>query len=211
VEAAAAALARLGKDPTARWRPDQRQIMSGIQDQLDTLRQIVEAIAPLQLPQGQASPRAAQTNLNDLVRQTVRRSQPVTQLNNLTVTTELPPETILVPADATLTGLVLDGLMSNAIRYGSAGGQVIIRLEKTPEAAVRVSFRSTGVVIEPKDSARIFDENAPSIAGNAHHFGGLGIRLSLIKEIVGRQGGKIWLESQQGKGTSFLISLPMIR
>ena len=73
VETAAAALAKLGKDPTARWRPDQRQLLTAIQDQLEALRHPGETRSPrLQLAHVRRQARP-QTNLNDLVRQTVRR------------------------------------------------------------------------------------------------------------------------------------------
>ena len=72
----------------------------------------------------------------------------------MTVSTELPPESILVPADASLAGQVLDGLMSNALRYSSNGGQVIIRLEKTADQQAHVAFRSVGVVIDAKEAER---------------------------------------------------------
>lgn len=209
IEAAAAALSKLGKDPTARWRPDQRQLMASIQDQLDALRQVVSAIEPLQLVQ--AGSKAAQTNLNDLIRQTVRHAQPFTQQCGLAVSTELPPESVLVPMESGLAGQVLDGLMSNAIRYSINGGQVVIRLEKTGEHQAHVTFRNVGVLINSKDAEHLFEDSATPTASAARRFGGLSIRLSLIKEILTRQGGKIWLDSQPGKGTTFHFSLPLAR
>ncbi len=209
IEIGASSLSKLAKDPTARWRTDQRQQLSSIQDSLDTLRQIVEAIEPQQLPQ--APLKNHLTNLNDLIRKTVQQSQSFAQQSGLSVSTELPPESVMVPLDPQLAGQVLDGLMSNAIRYGLNGGQVVIRLEKNADQQAQVTFRNVGVVINSKDAERIFEESTHPAASTMGRFGGLGIRLSLIKEILTRQGGKIWLDSQPGKGTTFHFSLPHAR
>jgi DNA-binding response OmpR family regulator/signal transduction histidine kinase len=209
VDKAASALSHLGKDPTARWRPEQRQLLATIQDQLDTLHQVSEAIAPLQFQQGPA--RVVRTNLNDLVRQAVRRAQAVTQHNNLTVTTELPPEAVNVGIEAVLANQVLDGLMSHAVKYSQAGGQIFIRLDKSHDQQARLSFRSVGTVIDPKEAAQLLDEAYTPDGTAAQRYGGLSVRLSLIKEILTRQSGKISVESQQGKSLSFLVSLPLSR
>lgn len=209
VETSLSALSRLGKDPTAHWRPEQRQLLATIHDSLETLHQVVDTITPLQLPQGLKS--SAQTNLNDLIRQSVRHSQTFAQQSGLSVITELPPEPVMALAEPALTGQVLDGLMSNAVKFSNSGGQIILRLEKTPDRHAHVTVRNVGVVMDAKATEEIFKENFRPDSAAVQRFGGLGIRLSLIKDIITRQGGKIWLESQPGKGTTFHISLPMAR
>lgn len=209
IETAAGALSKIAKDPTSRWRPDQRQQLTAIQESLDTLRQIVEAIEPQ--PAQQLPARNYQTNLNDLIRQTVRHAQSFSQQNGLSVSTELPPESVLVTLEPGLAGQVLDGLMSHVIHYSLNGGQVVIRLEKTAEQQAHVTFRNVGVLLNAKETERIFEDGPHPAASAVHRFSGLGIRLSLIKEILTRLGGKIWLESQPGKGTTFHFSLPHAR
>ena len=209
VESAAAALSKLGKDPTARWRADQRQLLSTINDQLDALRLLGSAITPtVSSPSGA---KAAQSNLNDLIRQTVRHMQPYTQAGGLSVSTELPPESVLAAVDTGLAGQVLDGLMSHTLCYSVNGGQVVIRLEKTSDQQAHIAFRNVGVVMDIKEVEHALDDSYDPPPVSGRRFNGLAVRLSLIKEILTRLGGKIWLESQPGKGTTFHFSLPLAR
>ena len=167
VEFAAAALGKLGKDPTARWRSDQRELLSTINDQLDALRLLGSAIMPT--VSSPAGAKAASSNLNDLIRQTVRHMQPYTQAGGLSVSTELPPESVLAAVDAGLAGQVLDGLMSHTLCYSVNGGQVVIRLEKTSDQQAHVAFRNVGVVMDIKEVERALDDsyNPPPDSGAA--------------------------------------------
>ncbi len=208
-ENAAGHLSRLGKDPTARWRPDQRQMLSGIQDQLDRLRQLSETMVPL--PQPQVSREGPHANLNDIVTTSLRRAQPFAQQGNLNISVEMSPEPLTIQVEPVIASQVLDGLVSNAVKFGISGGQLLVRVEKTPERLARIAVRTPGVSFDAKDAARAFEDGFKASGCQAQRFGGLGIRLSLIRDIVTRQGGKIWLENAAGKNVIFLVSFPLTR
>ena len=208
-DVAANALSRLGKDPTARWRPDQRQQLSAIQDQLDKLRQLSETMVPL--PQPQVSRDGPRANLNDIVTTSLRRAQPFAQLGGLSIAVEVPPEAITIQVNPVMASQVLDGLVSNAVKFCSAGGQVLVKVERTPERQARIAVRSQGSFLDPKDAARAFEDGFKASNSQPQRFGGLGIHLSLVRDIVTRQGGKIWLESQPDKNLTFFVSFPLVR
>jgi signal transduction histidine kinase len=117
----------------------------------------------------------------------------------------------MVALEPAFIGQILDGLLSNAIKFSSSGGQIVLRVEKTPERQVVVAVRSPGAVLDAKDTTRIFEESYRPDPARAQRFGGLGIRLSLIKDILTRHGGKIWVEIQPGKGVIFSAALPLAR
>ena len=202
-------LTRLGKDPTARWRPEQRQLLSAVQDQFEALRQLSETLAPLPLPQ--VSREVPRANLNDLVTQSLRRAQPFAQQDKLTFSAEIPNEPLMAQIESVMAGQVMDGLVSNAVKYSSAGAKILVRLEKTAERLAQITVSSPGAVIDSKESAKIFDPGHAPWIGQPLRFGGLGVRLSLIRDIVARQGGKIWMENQPGKGVVFFVNLPLAR
>lgn len=204
ISAAAEALNKLGKDPTARWRADQRQLLSTIQEKLDVLHQIVEAIPTH--PSGDA--RSTPAKLNDLIRQAVTRAQKLAQPNRLTLTTELPPESVAVNVEAGLLEPVLDSLLATAMRLNDSGAPVVIRLEREKDGNVHLAVRIAGVVLPQADVERVMNDTYPMTSPSAPRFSGLGIRMGLIQEILSRQGAKIWLESQSGKGTAFHLTLP---
>ncbi len=204
ISAAAEALNKLGKDPTARWRADQRQLLSTIQEKLDVLHQIVEAIPTP--PSGDT--RSTPAKLNELIRQAVTRAQKLAQPNRLTLTTELPPESVTVNVEAGLLEPVLDSLLATAMRLNDSGAPVVIRLEREKDGNVHLVVRIAGVVLPQADVERVMNDTYPMTSPSAPRFSGLGIRMGLIQEILSRQGAKIWLESQSGKGTAFHLTLP---
>jgi signal transduction histidine kinase len=209
VDTALNTLLRLGKDPTARWRPEQRQMISAIQDYLEKLRQLSEAMAPLPLPQiTREGPRA---NLNEIVAQAIRRGTPFAQQGGLALVPDLPGETVFAQTEPALAGQILDGLVSNAIKFCGSGGQIVVRLERTADRQAQITVRTPGALVDAKDTARIFEDGYKPDANRVQRFGGLGVRLSLVKDMLTRQGGKIWLENQPNKGVSFFVTLPLVR
>jgi signal transduction histidine kinase len=81
-----------------------------------------------------------------------------------------------------------------------------VRLERCPDT-VRLSVRDHGIGIAPHDAARIFErfERAVSV----RHYGGLGLGLFIVRQIVDAHGGRIHLESQPGAGATFTVELPL--
>lgn len=214
VSAALTALLQLSQDPTLRLRPDQRQQLVAAQDTLLDVQQIAEAIAPLHLLKSSAQHLA---NLADLITQSIHRMQPSARRSGITFQTQIPNEGLSVQVEEGLFIQALDGVMSNAVKYSSAGGQVVVGLEKAPDNSVHLFVTNQGRLLDAKEIEKMFEESsagrpAPRLrSGAAERFGGLGIHLYLVKEIITRHNGKIWMESQPGKGTTVHIRLPLVR
>jgi K+-sensing histidine kinase KdpD len=210
VETSLAALSRLAKDPTARWRPEQRQQISAIQDQLEKLQRLTETIAPYQ-SQKQVTREGPRANLGEQVAQAVRRGQPFARTGALTIQVEQAGDGLVVALDPAFVAQILDGLISNAVKFSSQGGQITLLAEKNSERQAVVSVRSPGARLDSKDTARIFEDSFRPDPAQAQRFGGLGIRLSLIRDILTRHGGKIWVESQSGSAIVFYAAMPLAR
>ncbi len=201
-----AALEQLGRDATARWRPDQRQLINVIQEGLTSAMQISEAI-----PSGAAQKvthERVQANLVEMAKQSVQRLQPYAQRCGVNITPELPSGSVLVLVDGDLMAKALDGLLGDAIRHTPAGGSVSLRLEKTTDNQARLSVRS-GRALNTKDVERVFADTDPQpVPGR---FSGLTVRLGLVREIAIRHGGKMVLESHSARSTDAHIFLPLAR
>jgi signal transduction histidine kinase len=101
---------------------------------------------------------------------------------------------------------VLTNLLSNAVRYTPRGGEVNVRLTETGagiERSVIISIEDNGPGIEAADLAHIFDRFYKSSDS-----GGMGLGLSIAKYLIEAHSGKIWVESEVGKGTKISFSLP---
>jgi len=203
------ALSKLAHDPAARWNVPQRQLLTTLQDNLKHIAVVNGSINPL--TPSQMTPSANSANLNGLVRQAVGRFLPIAQTNGLTLTADLPQEIILAAANPTQIAQVLDCLISNAMRHCNVGEKVWIHLERTPENTARVCVSDSGRGMTAQLAARIFEPVFEPEMDHRLRFGGLGIRLSLAREIILRFNGKIWVETKPNQGSRFYFTLPVGR
>ena len=102
---------------------------------------------------------------------------------------------------------VVINLLSNAIKYSPGGGKVFVNAELKNDV-LKVSVKDNGIGISKKNLNKIFDRYYRE-DGRAVHFQGLGIGLSIVKEIIQRHNGKIWAESEPGSGSTFYFTLPV--
>lgn len=213
LQCAHAALDELARDPLARLRPEQRQKLSGAIDAIQQAREVLDAADPQRMPS--SIPARAQINLVEMIQSSVSRLQPVARRTGMQISTELPAEPVIAQADPGLLDQIIDGALCSGLRFGANGGHVTLRLEKSSDGQAYLRVRSTGRMLTSKDIEKAFEENEPPLpkpaAGAAAPFRGLGIRLSLLKDIITRQHGEIWLESQPLKGTTLHIRLPVLR
>jgi signal transduction histidine kinase len=99
---------------------------------------------------------------------------------------------------------VLENLVSNALKHGGETGEIVVRVEKR-EGEARVSVRDSGPGIDPEHVPHLFDRfyRASTRAS------GLGLGLYISRILVEAHGGRIWVESEPGQGSTFTIVLPL--
>ena len=98
-------------------------------------------------------------------------------------------------------------LISNAIKYTEPGGIVVVGLMQNPNHVVGV-VRDTGIGMTPEQLTHVFDEFYRTEEAKAMERQGTGLGLSIVKRIVETYGGRIWVESEKGKGSKFGFALP---
>jgi signal transduction histidine kinase len=102
---------------------------------------------------------------------------------------------------------ILLNLLSNAVKFTPEGGRIGINARQT-DGGVEVSVTDTGIGIAPEDQAKIFEEFRQVGGDYAHKKEGTGLGLTLAKKFVELHGGRIWVESEVGKGSTFSFTLP---
>jgi PAS domain S-box-containing protein len=123
---------------------------------------------------------------------------------SITLAMELPPDLRAVTVDATRIVQVISNLLGNAIKFTDAGGTVTVRAANGPTSVV-VSVEDTGTGIEPEALNRIFDRFWQARPTPRR---GSGLGLAIARGIIEAHGGRIWVESEVGRGSVFSFSLP---
>jgi two-component system sensor histidine kinase VicK len=118
-------------------------------------------------------------------------------------------DSITVYADRDKISSVVSNLLSNAVKYSPKGKNIYVNCELTNNMA-RVSVRDEGMGIKPEDALKLFERYYRVEASDTQHISGFGIGLYLSAEIIERHDGKIWVESEIGKGSTFYFSLPVV-
>jgi len=119
------------------------------------------------------------------------------------------PEVVL-HADADRLEQVLCNFVDNAIKYGRIHGTVSVTAHVTKNAQVEVSIRDDGPGIPPESLERVFERFYRVDKARSREQGGTGLGLSIVKHIVQSHGGRVWVKSQLGQGSTFFFTLPQV-
>lgn len=124
----------------------------------------------------------------------------------ITIGTELPP-VLCIYADKAMIAAILRNLISNAIKFTCEGGEVVISAkQKTDELQITVSDNGVGMSRDVIEKLFRIDQNHTTLGTSKEK--GTGLGLILCKEFIEKHGGKIWVDSEEGKGSRFYFTIP---
>jgi signal transduction histidine kinase len=148
-------------------------------------------------------------DLAELLSETVATATPAAQAKDVEITVEI--DAVLPPrADRARLAQLLDNLVSNAVKFTPAGGQVSLALRAEADAAV-VEVADTGVGIPEDEVPLLFTRFFRSSSARDAGVPGTGLGLTIARTIAEAHGGTIMVESREGEGTRFTVSLPFAR
>jgi signal transduction histidine kinase len=113
-----------------------------------------------------------------------------------------------IAGDPYRLGQVVDNLLTNAIKFSPDGGSVDVRVDRRDGCAM-IEVSDSGMGIPPEDRERLFERLFRAKGAAALQIPGTGLGLTIVKAMVDAHGGRIEVESDEGIGTTFRISLPM--
>jgi two-component system phosphate regulon sensor histidine kinase PhoR len=170
------------------------------------IEMVSELLELSRIEMGKAELKLGPVNLNALIRDTILRLGTQAERQQLTVTMEpalgLPP----VSADKEMVGEVVTNILQNAIKFTPPGGKVKVHTG-VEGGEVVVSISDTGIGIGPEDLPHIFERFYK--ADKARNSAGTGLGLAIARHIIQVHGGRIWVESEPGKGSTFIFTLPL--
>jgi signal transduction histidine kinase len=146
----------------------------------------------------------APCRIEDISNRIIELFSPQARTNGISLKLETKGENTHLYADPNLIERVFTNLVSNATKFTPDGGTITVRIENEADL-VRCSVNDTGEGIPPPYLQKVFDK-FQQVEG--HFKGGAGLGLTICKRIVEAHHGKIWVESEVGKGASFIFTLP---
>jgi signal transduction histidine kinase/DNA-binding response OmpR family regulator len=187
--------------------PDLARDLDIVRRNCEHLAGLVDDVLDLsQVEAGQLALHREDVDVAKLIHEAIAAVRPLLDKKLLACTTELDAD-LVVYCDATRIRQVILNLLSNAARFTSRGGiQITGRRE---ESGVTVSIRDTGPGIAPNEVQRIFEPFYQAAIGGRRPQDGSGLGLAISQQFVEQHGGKLWLESELGVGSTFHFALPL--
>ena len=148
-----------------------------------------------------------EVDLGELIHSVMATASALVRDKEVELSQEIAADLPHVQADGARIRQVLLRLLANAAKF-TQEGSITVRCWSTPEE-VLVSVRDTGVGIPEEDQERIFEQFEQGSLENGRRPGGAGLGLALSKEFVELHGGRMWVESEAGNGSTFTFSLPL--
>jgi signal transduction histidine kinase len=190
-----------------------QELLQGMDAQVERLKPLLDNLASLHGElDGVVALRRAPVNTSEWLHKVTLTWREAAQQKNLMWQENIAPDLPTVNMDADKMAQVLGNLLSNAIKYTPEGGGIELRA-KAEARELSLAVQDTGIGIAAEDLPYIFD---PLYRGSAASFGGanrfpqgMGLGLSIARDIVHAHGGRLQVESEPGKGSAFTVFLPL--
>lgn len=190
---------------------DQKEYLNGIKQSSDSLLVIINDILDIsKIEAGKVELEQEPFSINELVNDVHTIMQFRAEEKGLQLLKDIPKDELFIKGDATRLRQILINLIGNAIKFTEKGlVTTSIKSEKVGDKIkVHFTISDTGIGIDNDRKEKIFKSFEQAYGDTSRKFGGTGLGLSISKMLVELQGGKIWVESEKGKGSQFHFIIP---
>jgi len=198
-------------DPVTALHPDHRTSVEIIGKSAKRLLAITNNLLDVtRIETGHLELTLAQVDLVEIIQEVALHFQPELDQKQHSFTLETQPALPAVLCDETRTAQIFSNLLSNAIKYTPEQGQIMISLHYAPtEAAVVAAVADNGIGIPASDLQNIGKNFFRASNVHLSRANGAGLGLNITRSLVELQGGRLWIESTPGKGSTFYVTLPV--
>jgi len=196
----------LQNDPEIK-SPFLKQVVEDVHDEVKKMTKLVSDLLVVARSDNKALKlKTSKFDLGAVAAQTARLMQPLAEQKHITIAADNLPKTIIHADEQKIRQLVLI-LVDNAVKYTQDGGKVTVNFRPAEKGKVTLAVQDTGIGIAKEDQEKIFDRFYRVDKARSREMGGNGLGLAIAQEIVELHHGKIAIESELGKGTTFLVTL----
>ena len=186
----------------------QREFVEDLDSELDRLVQLVNDLLELsKLEKNQVE--YEEVTMNFLLRDMIRENKFRFKQAGVDLIDFIPDDMLKVSAVPMQLRQVVSNLLDNALNYTPAGGSVTLSLYREGNEVI-TKVEDTGSGIPKEDQSFIFERFYRVDQARSREGGGTGLGLAIVSEIVAKHNGRVWLESEEGRGSSFYFALPAI-
>lgn len=187
----------------------QREILVKTRHNIERLKNIIDELLDISRIEAKMfNLRYSLVNLMDIFKDSEQYFKELAAEKSITLDYKFPSHEVNIFIDPERIVQVITNLINNAIKFTEEGGQISVEV-KVLETKVRVGVIDTGVGIPQDEIPKIFDKFVQVSSVEGQEKKGIGLGLSIVKELVERHGGEIWIESQVGVGSKFYFTLPL--
>lgn len=147
-------------------------------------------------------------DLGQLIIISKKEIEPLAVKRGINIKTTIQKDLPEIGADIDKLKHALFDLLNNAIKFNKKGGEVLIEAKQDGNK-VEVSISDTGVGIPEEHLDKIFDRFYQVDSSTSRKYGGVGLGLAIVRDVIERHDGKMWVESKVGKGSKFVLVLPI--
>lgn len=196
--------------PDIEMSPDKKEeYFKQLKDNIGLMVELVDDLLIIsKIEEGLFPINKEEASLKDIVKGLVNGALPYAQAKGIELKLNESKDSTKALFDQAMVKLVAENLIDNAIRYTRNGGKIEIWIKKENEKLV-FKIKDQGVGIPYSDQKYIFQKFFRSSNALKEQTKGSGLGLYIAKLIISKSGGKIWFESEEGKGTSFYFSIPL--
>jgi two-component system, OmpR family, phosphate regulon sensor histidine kinase PhoR len=180
-----------------------------MEESIETMSQLVEELLELSRTQsGEVPLQIKPIPLATILEPAVERMLPQAERAKLSLSLALPRFLPMVMADTERLSAVITNLLHNAIKFTPPGGTVTVSAQQI-EDEITVSIQDNGIGIPAEDASQIFERFYK--VDRARTTKGMGLGLSIAKAVIEEHGGRIWVDSEVGKGSTFSFTIPTLK
>jgi two-component system sensor histidine kinase GlrK len=186
----------------------QERLLNIITEETRRLIEMVNSLLDLsKMEAGMMLYRIEKSSLRPLIERSLMEIGPIVESKGIRIETDIADEVPQVKMDSERILQVLRNLFGNAVKFTPEGGKIRVSVKPVGGGA-EVAVADTGPGIPSDRMSTIFEKFQQISSAGPHHVKGTGLGLAIAKHIVASHGGKIWVESEFGKGSSFMFVLP---